>query len=158
MFTYLFIRWICQQSFSTTHKQSWIRLGPSPLHLSGQNKKAKQLNCILKSSIWAFLAALLSTITLWGELIKTVAYLQSCSQNINGILIDKPARNAKPKRRKLKMISSRSWMQIRKGKRSKQDLCSLQSTFIECKCKNQYQVSNLYLQKINITWDLFINK
>lgn len=110
------------------------------------------------SSVQLIIANIKLPKSLWGEILKTVAYLKNQSLSQKGLTLYKRANEEKLNLRHLHVIGLKIWMHVPEKLEKKLNNGAWQEIFIGYKEKNFYKTDHPFTRKIYKTWDVDIDK
>ncbi len=139
-------------------KKEGISWDPRAPYTPEQNGKAERQNYTLMVPTRSMLKAKRLPKSLWGEILKTSAYIKNRSPGVDDITPYERLNNSQPFLGHLRAIGSRAWVHIPKEKRKKLDDRSWQGTLVGYEGNNQYRIYDPLTGKVHICRDVTVDE
>ncbi len=133
-----------------------VQWEPSAPYTPEQNGKAERFNYTLMSSVRSIMAAMRLPKSLWGEILKTVAYLKNRSPSQKEVTIYERANEEKPNLKHLRVVGSWAWVHVPEKLRKKLNDRAWQEIFVGYEGRNLYRIYHPLTGKIHKTRDVDI--
>ncbi len=146
------------QNYLTEHGINWDPRAP---YVSEQIGEAERLNRTLMYKVRSMLNQTKIPRGMWGEVIKTAAYLSNRSPHyqLNGKTPYEMIKSKKPDLSHLRIIGSTAWVHIPKEKeRKKLNDRSWQGVLVGYENDNQYRIYEPRTRKVHIAKDVKIDE
>lgn len=139
-------------------KKEGIHWDPRAPYTPEQNGKAERQNYTLMVPTRSMLKAKKLPKSLWGEVLKTSAYIKNRSPSVDDMTPYERLNDTKPFLGHLRAIGSRVWVHIPKEKRAKLDDRSWQGTLVGYEGNNQYRIYDPLSGKVHISRDVTVDE
>ena len=151
------------EEFDNEALKSWclergVQWEPSAPYTPEQNGKAERLNYTLMSSVRSIMASMKLPKSLWGEILRTVAYLKNRSPSQKGVTPYERANGEKPNLKHLRVIGSRAWVHVPEKMRKKLNDRAWQGIFVGYEGNSLYRIYHPLTGKIHKTRDVDIDE
>lgn len=110
------------------------------------------------SSIWSIVVSMKLLMSLWEEIIRTVAYLKNRSPSQKRVTLYEKANGEKTNLKYLRVIGSKIQVNISEKRRNKLNNRVWQAIFMSYEGTNVYRIYYLLIEKIHKTQDVDIDK
>ncbi len=110
------------------------------------------------SSVRSIMAAMKLPRSLWGEILKTVAYLKNHSSSQKGVTPYERPNEEKPNRKHLRFVGSQAWVHVPEKLRKKLNDRAWQGIFVRYEGRNFYRIYHPLTRKIHKTRDVDIDE
>ena len=142
----------------TFFKEEGIQWEARAPYVPEQNGRAERQNSTLMAPTRSWLKAKKLPKSLWGEVIKTSAYIKNRCPGVDEITPYERLNKEKPTLSHLRIIGSRTWVHIPKEKRTKLDDRSWQGIFVGYDGTNQFRIYDPRTGKVHISRDIQVDE
>ena len=145
--------------FQEELKETGVEWQPRSPYVPEQNGKAERQNYTLMASVRSVMAAKNLPRFLWGEILKTSAYLKNRSPGPDPETPYERLNHEKPNLSHLKVLGARAWVhvpeEVRKGKLAD---WSWEGIFVGYDGTNQFRVYNPRTRKVHVARDVDVDE